>query len=89
MAGSELSLAASSISALLVILGVLVAAGFLARRLRGAGWGQQAAQGGQIDIVASRALGGQHMLVIAQADGQRFLIGVSRGGMVTIGRLDA
>lgn len=44
---------------------------------------------GPISIIASRPLGGQHSLIIAEVEGARFLIGVSRESMATIGRLGA
>lgn len=78
----------SSLASLIVIFGVLIGATFLVRRLRGTAWGQRAAAQTQIKLIASRPLGGQNTLVIAEAEGQRFLIGVSRGGIAAIGRLD-
>ncbi|MBB5373729.1 flagellar biosynthetic protein FliO [Acidocella aromatica] len=85
---ASLSSAASSIAALLVILFVLVGAAFLLRRLRGTAWGQKLNAATQpISVLATRQLGAQHSLVIAEAEGQRFLIGVSRGGITAIGRL--
>lgn len=42
-----------------------------------------------INIISSRPLGGQHSLVVAEAEGVRFLIGISRDGMTAIGRLNA
>ncbi len=44
---------------------------------------------GPINIIANRQLGGQHSLIIAEAEGVKFLIGVSRNGMTAIGRLNA
>ncbi|MCB5945815.1 flagellar biosynthetic protein FliO [Acidocella sp. KAb 2-4] len=80
----------SSAAALLVILFVLAGAAFLARRLRGSAWGQKLNAAAQpISILATRPLGGQHSLVIAEAEGQRFLLGVSRGGITAIGRLSS
>jgi flagellar biogenesis protein FliO len=85
---ASLSSAASSIAALLVILFVLAGAAFLLRRLRGTAWGQKLSATAQpISVLATRPLGGQHSLVIAEAEGQRFLIGISRGGITAIGRL--
>ncbi len=81
--------AASTIASLLAILGVLAGAAFLLRRLRGTAWGQKlSAATSPITLLATRPLGGQHSLVIAEAEGKRFLIGISRGGMTAIGRLD-
>jgi flagellar biogenesis protein FliO len=78
----------SSLASLIVIFGVLIGATFLLRRLRGTAWGQRAVAQTQIKLIASRPLGGHNTLVIAEAEGQRFLIGVSRGGIAAIGRLD-
>jgi flagellar biogenesis protein FliO len=78
----------SSFVSLVVIFGALIGATFLLRRLRGTAWGQRTTTQTQIKLIASRPLGGQNTLVIAQAEGQRFLIGVSRGGIAAIGRLD-
>jgi len=87
---ASLSSAASSIAALLVILFLLAGAVFLARRLRGSAWGQRLNAAAQpISILSTRPLGGQHSLVIAEAEGQRFLLGVSRGGITAIGRLSS
>jgi flagellar biogenesis protein FliO len=44
---------------------------------------------GAISIIATRPLGGQHSLMIAEVEGSRFLIGLSRDGMTAIGRLGA
>ena len=87
---ASLSSAASSIAALLVILFTLAGAAFFLRRLRGTAWGQKLNAVAQpINVLATRPLGGQHSLVIAEAEGQRFLIGVSRSGITAIGRLNA
>ena len=79
----------SSLGSLAVIFAVLFGVAFALRRLRASGWGQRAGAPSPISVVASRSLGGQNMLVIAQAEGQRFLIGVSRAGIASIGRLDS
>ncbi len=81
--------AASTIASLLVILGLLVGLAFLARRLRGRMPGSKAGGNMPVSILSSRPLGGQHSLVIAEAGGQRFLLGISRGGIALISRLDA
>jgi flagellar biogenesis protein FliO len=78
----------SSLVSLSVIFGVLIGATFLLRRLRGTAWGQRATAQMQIKLIASRSLGGHNTLVIAEAEGQRFLIGIGRGGIAAIGRLD-
>jgi flagellar biogenesis protein FliO len=83
-----IGLAASSLASLCVIFLALIAASFGIRRLRGMGLGKSARAETLIKLVASRPLGGQNTLVIAEAEGQRFLIGVSRQGIAAIGRLD-
>lgn len=88
MNGSVIPVVASSVTSLVVIFGVLIGATFLLRRLRGTTWGQRATAQTQINLIASRSLGGQNTLVIVQAEGSRFLIGVGRNGMTAIGRLD-
>jgi flagellar biogenesis protein FliO len=88
MGGDEIGLAASSLASFTLILGVLAGALWLARRLRGTKWGRAEAAS-PIHLVATRALGGQHMLVLAEVEGQRILIGVSRGAMTALARVDA
>lgn len=89
----NISAAASAFSSLLIILGLLAVAAFLARRFRGRVSGLRA--GGMpsgnmpVSILSSRSLGGQHNLVVAHANGQHFLLGVSRNGITLISRLDA
>jgi flagellar biogenesis protein FliO len=86
---SSISAAASTIASLLAILFVLAGAAFLLRRLRAKLPGGIAKMQGPINIIANRQLGGQHSLIIAEAEGVKFLIGVSRNGMTAIGRLNA
>ena len=80
--------AASTIASLLIILGLRVALAFLARRLKGRIPGSKASGKMPVSILSSRPLGGQHSLVVAEADGKRFLLGVSRGGISLITKLD-
>ena len=89
MDSTSLSAAASTLASLLAILFVLAGAAFLLRRLRARLPGGAAKMQGTINIIASRPLGGQHSLIIAEAQGETFLIGVSREGMTAIGRLHA
>jgi len=84
-----ISAAASTLASLLAILFVLAGAAFLVRRLRARLPGGQAKMQAGISIIANRPLGGQHSLIIAEAEGEKFLIGVSRDSMTTIGRLNA
>ncbi len=88
MDSSGIQLAASSLVSLSVILGVLAGATLLLRRLRGTAWGQRTVSQSPIKITASRALGGQNTLIIAEVEGRRFLIGVGRAGIAAIGRID-
>ncbi len=87
MDGNSLSAAASTIAALLGLLFLAAGAAHLLRRWRV----QLPARGsnGQslIRIISSRPLGVQQSLIIAEADGVRFLIGVSRSGITAIGQL--
>ena len=84
-----LSLALSSVVSLIVIIGALGGATYLARRLRNTGWGQRAStQNNSIKLIATRPLGPQSSLVIVEAEGKRFLVGISRTGMTAIGRVD-
>lgn len=76
----------STLISLAGILAALAGAAWLARRLRGR---LPSAGASPIAIIATRPLGGQHALIIAEAGGQRFLLGLSRGGMTALGRLDA
>jgi flagellar biogenesis protein FliO len=79
---------ASTATSLLVILGALFGAAMLIRRLRLTPWARRTAATSPITILAARPLGHQASLVIAEAQGQRFLIGISRTGIAAIGRLD-
>ncbi|MBU6418132.1 MAG: flagellar biosynthetic protein FliO [Proteobacteria bacterium] len=79
--------AASTIASLLIILGLLTGLAFLARRFKGRLPGSKVGGNMPVSIISSRPLGGQQSLVIAEADGQRFLLGVSRGGIALISRL--
>ncbi|MGE4481087.1 FliO/MopB family protein [Acidocella sp.] len=84
-----ISAAASTIASLLMILGLLAGLAFVARRWRARMPGSQAGGNMPVSILSSRPLGGQHSLVVAEAGGRRFLLGVSRGGVSLIDRLDA
>ena len=77
----------STLVPLLVILGLLMAAAYVARRLRDRGWGPR--RGGQnaITIVATRPVGPGATLLIVEADGQRFLVSSGRQGIAPIGAL--
>lgn len=87
MDSASLSAAASTLASLLAILFVLAGAALLLRRFRAKLPGGAANMQAPISIIASRPLGAQQSLIIAEAEGCRFLLGISRGGIVTIGRL--
>ena len=87
MDGSGLDLMSSSLLSLSVLFGLLLGAVFLRRRLRATSWGRGRAAQSPIRIVASRALGGQNMLVIAEVEEQRFLLAVSRSGIANISQV--
>jgi flagellar biogenesis protein FliO len=88
MDGASLSTAASTLASLLAILFAFAGAAWLARRLRGRAPARGKNDQGPINIIANKPLGGGHMLVIAEAEGKRFLIGVSRDQMHAIGKLN-
>jgi flagellar biogenesis protein FliO len=82
-----MSEAVSVVASLIVILGFLLAAAFLARRWRVGGRLRGRNGAAAITIVAAQAVGWQSSLQIVEADGQRFLIAAGRGGITSIGRL--
>jgi flagellar biogenesis protein FliO len=75
----------SSTVSLLVLLALLGGAALLAKRLRG---NLPGTADGAIKLLATRPLGGANMLVLVQAEDQKFLLGVSRAGITSLGRLD-
>ncbi|HTJ90740.1 MAG TPA: flagellar biosynthetic protein FliO [Acidocella sp.] len=77
----------STLLPLAVILGVLMVAAYVARRLRGGGLGPRRAGGGAINIIATRPVGPGAALMIVEADGQRFLVSSGRQGITPIGAL--
>jgi len=77
----------SAAVSLFVILGMLMGAALLARKLRDGRWGRRASSESQINIIASRSLGAQSSLLIVEAAGQRFLVGAGRAGLTAIGSL--
>jgi flagellar biogenesis protein FliO len=84
MGGDMFSAAASSIAALLALALLAAGAAFLCRRLRPRlGTGTSA-----ITLVATRPLGAHCSLVIAEADGKRFFLGIGHGFITNIARLD-
>lgn len=83
-----ISAATSIIVSLLIILGLLVVCAFLAKRVRLRLGGDKAAGGMRISILSTRSLGLQQSLVVAEANGEYFLLGVCKGGITLISRLD-
>lgn len=65
--------------ALAVVVAVIFAFAWLARRLRGAG-----AQGAGVEVIAEVALGAKERAVLLQVRGRQFLIGVASGSVRTL-----
>lgn len=83
------SAAASTILSLLLILGLLAVCAYFAKRfLRPQFINKKTNMAMSISILCSRSLGGQQNLVVAEAMGKIFLLGVSRNGVTLISRLD-
>jgi flagellar protein FliO/FliZ len=78
----------STLVPLAVILGLLMLAAYVARRLRNGGWGLHRATASAITIVATRPVGPGAALMIIEADGRRFLVSSGRQGITPIGALD-
>lgn len=84
-----ISAASSTILSLLVILGLLVICAYFAKRFLRHQNGSKKANGTMlISILCSRPLGAQQNLVVAEAKGQIFLLGVGRNGITLISRLE-
>lgn len=88
MGTETISGAASTIASLLLILGVLVACAYLAKRFRAARDHHKNSSNMNISILGARSLGGQQSLLIAEVGSERFLLGASRSGITLISRLD-
>lgn len=84
-----ISAAVSVIISLLVILGLLVGCAFLAKRFRNRLGIDKAAGAMKISILSTRSLGVQQSLVVAEANGECFLLGVCKGGVTLISRLNS
>ena len=68
-----------------LVLAVLIALAWVARRMQGhAGAGR-----GALRVEASMPLGGKERLVIVEVEGERLLLGVGSGGVRTLSRLGA
>jgi flagellar biogenesis protein FliO len=87
--GSELSIIASSLASLAILLAALLGAAWLARRLRTGRFGAGQKNSTAITIIATRALGPGTALLIVEAQGQQFLIASARAGITALGRLDS
>ncbi|MBW4024771.1 MAG: hypothetical protein HIU92_16875 [Proteobacteria bacterium] len=80
----------SVLVSLIIILGCLFIAAFVVRRWRlGVPWlrSTKLKERDGVTIITVRPVGWQASLQIVEADGQRFLIGASRAGITSIGRL--
>ncbi len=87
LTGPGLATLGSCLVSLIVILALLAAAAYAAKRLRGYTAPRGGAAAG-IKILASRQLGWQCALIIVEAEGQLFLIGAGRTGLTAIGKLN-
>lgn len=65
---------------LLGIIALIVAAGFLTRRLQG----RTASGGRRIRCVETFAVGARDKMLLVEANGKRLLVGVGQGGMRTL-----
>lgn len=83
-----ISAATSMVVSLLVILGLLVALAFFVKKFRMRPGVDKAALDMKISILSSRSLGVQQSLVVAETNGQYFLLGVCKGGITLISHLD-
>ncbi|MDE2249291.1 MAG: flagellar biosynthetic protein FliO [Xanthomonadaceae bacterium] len=83
VAAADVNVGAELLRVILSLLGIIaliLAAGWLSRRVQGRG----AAGGRRIHCVETFAVGSRDRLLLIQADGQRLLIGVGPGGMHTL-----
>lgn len=88
MGTETISAAISMIVSLLVILGGLVICAFLIKKYKNRVGIDKASGGMRISILSTRSLGMQQSLVVAEADGKYFLLGVCKTGITLISRLD-
>ncbi|HEY1858057.1 FliO/MopB family protein [Acidocella sp.] len=77
----------STLVPLVVILGLLMAAAYVARRWRDGNLGARRTGQNAITIVATRPVGPGAALMIVEAEGQRFLVSSGRQGLTPIGAL--
>ena len=82
-----ISAAVPMIISLLLILGLLVICAFAAKKLRARAGMDKAVGAMKISVVSSRSLGMQQSLVVAETNGEYFLLGVGKGGITLISRL--
>lgn len=82
------SAAASMVVSLLVILGLLFAFAFFIKKFRTRLGVDKIAGDMKISVLSSRSLGMQQSLVVAETNGQYFLLGVCKGGITLISHLD-
>lgn len=83
------SAAISMIVSLLVILGGLVVCAFLIKKYKNRVGLDKTSGGMKISILSTRSLGMQQSLVVAEADGKYFLLGICKAGITLISRLDS
>lgn len=84
-----MSAAVSVTVSLLVILGLLVGLAFVAKRFRGRLGVDKALASMKISVLSTRSLGLQQSLVVAETNGEYFLLGVCKGGITLISRLNS
>ena len=83
------SASVSVIISLLVILGLLAGFAFFVKRFRNRLGIDKVAGGMKISVLSTRSLGIQQSLVVAEANGEYFLLGVCKGGITLISRLNS
>lgn len=82
---TPISLVTQVSGALAIVLLLIIACAWLARRCGFAPRGR--ANGAQIAVKASYSLGQRERLVVVEIDGQRLLLGVTPGAITRLGRL--
>jgi flagellar protein FliO/FliZ len=71
---------------LVLIIGLVLALGWAARRLSGRGFGT-GRDGGAINVVGQQALGVKERLLLVEVEGRRILLGVSPGRIARLADL--
>lgn len=83
-----ISTATSMIISLLVIFALLFIFAFFVKKYRLRLGVAKSYSNINISVLSTFSLGLQQSLVVAEADGQRFLLGVFKGGITLISQLD-